>query len=249
MIRNLIHRKYYLKCIVDKYHIEVGNFKFQCFQHFLPFLLADEMEVLAPCSPNPLLCILMTTAKPRLHCVRMASRASSKSSEENPSLSFLALVGGRNPWHSLACGSIHGSLPPSSHGQLPCMSVCVHLPSCYKDTSHWISSTLVQCDLFLIWLHLHRLLRNEISFTGSRWTYVLGDMIQASTARPQPYASSLIPSGNRGFSYASPLWLLWSQQYPSEQPIALREIPGEWKGPSAPCDIIHIISLGKMSQL
>lgn len=129
MIRSLIHRKYSLKCNVDKYHIEVENFQFQCFQHFLPFFLVDEMEVLAPCSPNPLLCILRTTVKPRLGCppapqvylipkaavtnyhklrglwqqkfILLSScqkgHASSKSSEESPSLPFLALVGGLQP--------------------------------------------------------------------------------------------------------------------------------------------------------
>lgn len=68
MIRNLILRKYSLKCIVDRYPIEADNFRFQCFQHFLPLLLAYEMEILAPRFPNPLLCILRTTAKPSRGC-------------------------------------------------------------------------------------------------------------------------------------------------------------------------------------
>lgn len=144
------------------------------------------------------------------------------SSKESPSLLLLAAGSLGIPW----LVAVYASLRFHHHtlSFLPCVFV-PKFPSSHKDTSHWISSHSNPK-----WPHLNLIasaktpFSNKVLFTGSRWTYILGNSIQASTPWLQGHASFLDPSGNQGFSHDLPLGLFRKQQHSWEQPIALHEI-------------------------
>lgn len=81
---------------------------------------------------------------------------------EDPSL---PLPGASSPKHSLACGSITPSFVfPRPSSLCVCLSLCLHMafPSLclcflflYGHQSYW-TSTLIEYDLILSWLHVQR---------------------------------------------------------------------------------------------